>query len=202
METTISRQDSSHNDFRLEFYRSADRQFVSCEEYLNRYRAGDTGWTPSLEYMNLSLVVAGKEWTRNRRGAGRYPDLLPQLSAVCRRLQQGDVALLRTAVEDTDVGTYFLFEPKAWEVSISLFYIADENFYIRYPIPDPGPNAAALYEYVRVQRASLLVPETNLAYRFTELPFPRDQLIAAMKREIIVGYGILALPPYATSEDD
>jgi hypothetical protein len=198
----MRRPGPNHNDFRLEFYRSEDKQFVSCEEYLNRYRQGDTGWTPSLEYMNLSLVVAGKEWTLNRRGVGRYPDLIPQFSALCQRLGQGITGLLRTAVEDADIGTYFLFEPKADQVLISLFYIVDENFYITYPVPDSSPQAAALYEYVRIHRDSLLAAETSPGYCFSELRFPANQLIAALEREINVGNAMLGLAPYASSENE
>jgi hypothetical protein len=185
--------------FELSFYRRSDKAFVSAAEYLDSYRRGDVDWTPDVEYIGLSLVVDGQEWTLRRRGMGRYPKLIPQLAAVSSRVSDGRAALLRTAVEDVDIGTYFLFEPRSDHIFISLFYITDTDFFCCYPIPDASIGANELYEYVRTNRAFLLSAEAGDGYRFNELPFPREQLIAALAREVEVGRSILSLPEFRDS---
>ena len=184
------------NRFELAFFRRPEKTFVSATEYLDLYRHGDVDWVPDIESTSLSLVVEGKEWTLHRRGMGRYPDLIPQLAAVRDRLNLGLAALLRTAVDDVDIGTYFLFEPHTDRIAISLFYISETDAFSLYPIPDGDPRSGALYDYVRTHRRILLSPESTDAYRFTELPFPKPQLLEALEREVTVGDSILRLPQF------
>ena len=182
--------------FELAFFRRPEKTFVSAAEYLDLYRQGEIDWVPNIESTGLSLVVDGKEWTLHRRGMGRYPDLIPQLAGVRDRLNHNLAALLRTAVDDVDIGSYFLFEPHADRVLISLFYISETDVFSLYPIPDADPRSGALYDYVRTRRRILLSPESTDAYRFTELPFPKPQLIEALEREVTVGDSILRLPQF------
>ena len=185
--------------FELSFYRRSDKTFVSAAEFLDGYRRGEVEWIPDIESVGLSLVIDAQEWTLRRRGMGRYPDLIPQLAAVSSRVSDGRAALLRTAVEDVDIGTYFLFEPRADRVLISLFYITDTDFFCCYPVPDASIGAHELHEYVRTNRAFLLSAESSDGYRFNELPFPREELVAALAREVEVGRSILSLPEFRDS---
>jgi hypothetical protein len=84
---------------------------------------------------------------------------------------------------------------------ISLFYITDTDFFCQYPIPVADARAEALYNYVAEHRAHLLSTDASEAYRITELPFPRGQLIDAFDREVEVGRTILSLPQFRDSAD-
>lgn len=188
---------ADYNYFGFAFYNKVKKAYVTAAEFLALYRRGDTSWMPDIEFTGLSLVVAREEWTLRRRSVGRYPDLIPQLEAISSRLSQDRVALLRTAVDDSNEGTYFLFEPRLDKVLISLFYIQDKQFFAVYPIPDA--HSEKLYDYVHTYRSLLLSSEEDSAmYQFNELPFPTDELIQNIDREIEVGKNILSLPYYIT----
>lgn len=186
---------------KLVFYHRDKRKWVMAADYLDRHQTGIPGWVPDIEYTGLSLVADGKEWVLEHRSVGRYPDVIPQLHAVAARLRAGKEALLRTAVEDVPEGIYFLFEPEAEEVFISLLYLYDEKVFMHYPIPDPGSSAAELYAYVDAHKEFLLSPEAAFGYRFTRLPFPKTTLIADLEQEAAVGREILALPHFANRDE-
>jgi hypothetical protein len=197
------------NHFRLAFYNGEKREFVMAERYLELRKQGNTEWRPHLEYTGLSLMVEGKEWVLPYRGVGAYADLIPQLAAARARLIAGKTALIRTAVDDSAEGIYFLFELEAVEqkftptsalkttskqVLISLIYIYDEEFFMHYPWPDQNETATRLYQYVENNKEYLLSPAAAASYRFTRVGFPFEDLCAALDCEVKVGDEILTLP--------
>jgi hypothetical protein len=138
------REGVERNRFELAFFRRPEKTFVSAAEYLDRYRRGDVDWVPDIESSGLSLVVEGKEWTLRRRSMGRYPDLIAQLAAVRNRLSRGREALLPTAVDDVDIGSYFLFEPDADRFLNTLFYISETEVFSWYPVPESDRRSGEL----------------------------------------------------------
>lgn len=192
---------SNRNHFKLVFYHRSNRKWVLAADYLERHQKGISDWIPDIEYTGLSLLADGKEWVLEYRSVGRYPDVIPQLDAIASRLRSGKEALLRTAVEDVPEGIYFLFEPEAEKVLISLLYLYDEKVFMHYPVPDPGPSAAELYAYVNTHKKSLLSPEAAFGYRFIRLSFPKTILIAELEREAAIGREILLLPHFANRDD-
>jgi hypothetical protein len=138
------------------------------------------------------LVVAGVEYVGEAWSLGPLERLVRQLEYVRGRLEQDQVALLRSGVEDQIEVPYYLFEPDGTAVRVSGFIIPDRTVGSLFPIDVSGFGAAfpeRLYDYVRDHREELLgagEPDT-----FQEVSCRRAALVRAIESEVAAARGVM-----------
>jgi hypothetical protein len=171
---------------------------MALDEYLQRLAAGTLDWVTDLGYCSIILQTAGKEWIAKWFNLGELDNLIPQIEAAAVRLESNQEALIRSGVDDQPHAPFLLLEPSNHTISLSLFFIDDAYMDASYPVDRMAGNARALYEYVLSNRAALLGPITDpKTHQFRELPFPREELIAALKSDAALGrevYRALGIP--------
>ncbi len=146
-----------------------------------------------LENSTFRLVLQGRDYVGEAWSLGRLDHLVAQLAAAVERLDRGEPALVRSAVtEQLDV-PWYLFEPSGDRVVISAFLLPDRSLANDFPIPLDGfGGGPTVYDHVLAHREALLAPGgTDL---FREVPFPREPLLAAMRREVAGARHLL--PPW------
>jgi hypothetical protein len=193
----MNKQEDTRYGLHVAFSRTQEQDYVLATDYLRLRRQGPTPWVPDVEHCGLSLIAAGIERTLYRRSIGRYPDFVSQFSLVSERLLQGAHTLLRTAVDDTSTGTYFLLEPEGEAVQVSLFYITERDISFRYPVP--GRGSEELYSYFNTHRDLLLSADADEPPEFCRLPFPTALLLREFAREADVAKEILSFPEFTAA---
>ena len=145
-----------------------------------------------LDGATFRLVVDGVEHVGEAWSLGPLDRLVRQLDYVRARLQQDQVALLRSGVEDQFEVPYYLFEPDGAAVQVSGFLIPDRTVGTVFPIDIDGFGGAdpeRLYTYVRDHREELLGagdPDT-----FRELSCPRAALLHAIESELAAARDVM-----------
>jgi hypothetical protein len=153
----------------------------------------DPGLTQGdLENATFRLVVDGVDHVGEAWSLGPLDRLVLQLEHVRGRLEQDQVALLRSGVEEQLEVPYYLFEPDGAAVRVSGFIIQDSTVGTVFPIDVGGMGGAdpgRLYDYVRDHREELLGagdPDT-----FRELSCPRAALLPAIESELAAARDVM-----------
>lgn len=137
-----------------------------------------------LENATFRLVVDGVDHVGEAWSLGPLERLVLQLDYVRARLEQDQVALLRSGVEEQLAVPYYLFEPDGSMVRVSGFVLLDSKVGTVFPIDVGGLGGAdpgRLYDYVRDHREELASsgePDT-----FPEVSCPRATLLRAIESE-------------------
>lgn len=126
------------------------------------------------------LRAGGAERLGDRWCLGELSRLVPQLLEAARRLERGERALVRSAVDDELHVPYLMLEPAGEEVLVSVFLIREPSVRHLYPAPvgDAG-SSERLYAYVEAEREHLLSAADEDTFR--ELPLPLQPLVDAMR---------------------
>jgi hypothetical protein len=138
------------------------------------------------------LVIGGIDYVGEAWSLGPLDRLVLQLEYVRARLEQDQVALLRSGVEDQLDVPYYLFEPDGAAVRVSGFIIPDRTVGTVFSIDVDGFGGAdpeRLYDYVRAHREELLSacgPDT-----FREVSCPRAALLGAIESEVAAARGVM-----------
>ncbi len=178
------------NQFQLAVYRPHTAEMYSIADYLALRDREEADWRPYLGLVGMILKVDDRDWWSHRSSIGDLNRIVLQLEAAHVRLVQGQDAILRSAMDDYDVGAYFLLEPSSQQVvRISLFSIEDTNYSFDYPVSKYPERVEALYKYVRENREQLMKPfHPDWAEQyFRELPFPYTEFLDSIQRETELG---------------
>jgi hypothetical protein len=149
---------------------------VALGDLLDR-TAGDA---PAVGVDNATLLFEadGVDLMAHHWALGELTSLGQQFAAAATRLRAGEIAIVRSAVDDRDEVTSFLFEPFGSDVVVSQF-LAPRALRFVYPTsPARGPE---LYEHVREHRDELRAPGTD--HDIVGVTVPLAALADALERE-------------------
>lgn len=187
--------------FSLLLYKGTGGDTVPVSDYLAEVRNSEPDWKPYLGMIAVDLTVAGTPLWPARVGMGDLARWTFQMEAASGALRRGERAIIRIPVDDAPVGGFFLMEPDADTVRISVVDVADPDTGYRYPVDREGRPVPEVYESVQAAFA------TSMGDGQTEggLPgihgvaFPRERLIDDLTREAKQGrelYDELGVPYY------
>ncbi len=169
---------------------------VTVEDYLQLREDGQVEWIPELDDSALFLETSGREWMAYEWNLGDLGSLVLQFEEAANRLEKGEVALVRSGVNDQLAVPYLLLEPAGdLDVQISLFFIEDVSFSSIYPVSKISGEPSVLYQYVLEHRAHLLgSPEGSQSNdKLHLLPFPKSVLLPSLRREANLGFQLYKL---------
>lgn len=176
--------------FQLALYINNQGDAKPLADLLSKVRRGLLDRPPYLGQITLLLESAGRRWWESHASIGDLARIAAQVDVAQQRLAAGQIALVRSAVDDGHVGGYFLFEPiDDATVHISMLAIDDPSFSYRYPVGRDGRPVEALYAYVEPRIAELKRP-VSIDFAegyFAQAPFERATLLRAMAREARLG---------------
>jgi hypothetical protein len=133
-----------------------------------------------LDDTTLRFEVDGTDLLPQPWVIGNLVALGRQFAAAADRLRDGQVAIVRSAVDDRLDVTSFLFEPIGDDVAVSVFQAPRE---LRFVYPDSAGRGGELYAYVHEHRDVLAAPPGDEAAAFHGVVVPAAQLIDALDRE-------------------
>lgn len=171
--------------------RSVDHA-VELGELLALAEAGAPWPDVRLDDATLFFESGGRDWMPLHWVLGDLASLAQQFEAAFERLRSGEIAIVRSAVDDRPVVGYFLLEPRGDEAAVSLFY---PPTHLRYVYPTAGARGAELYAFVANHRAELLIrpPEHRNPRDIIEAAIPLVVLLEALVREAKRARRVVAL---------
>jgi hypothetical protein len=140
--------------------------------------AGEAPFAPDAQWLTMAFGDGTREVWDRRRPVGDPARTARQLDAAADRLERGELALWRIAVDDVEGGQYLRFTPSGdGAVDADTFILMDDAAYL-YPAGYDDAEAERLYAHVAAGAG-----EAPYGGGFTLPGLDRAALVAAMRRE-------------------
>jgi hypothetical protein len=154
---------------------------------LGDFLAGEPPFAPDLQYLTMAFGDGACEVWDRRRPVGDPKRTAVQLDAAADRLEAGQPALWRIAVDDVEGGQFLRFTPSGdGAVDADMLVLTDDTAYA-YPAGYGDAEAAQLYAHVAGGAGEA---PSDGGFALTGLD--RAALVAAMRREAARARELLA----------
>ena len=138
-----------------------------------------------LVYLGMRFGANGREVWPEHMPVGDPERTVVQLEAAAGRLERGELALWRIAIDDTVNGQFIRFTPRGEDaVDVDSFFLSRTPEAYYYPVSDKGGEAEALYASVATGTNDPEPEDADWSSYMWELTgLDRVATIAALRRE-------------------
>jgi hypothetical protein len=163
---------------RLLLYQGTGAETIPVGDYLDRRRHGIIDDTVDPGLVALDITSGGEPSWPAPIVVGDLARVTFQMGAADLRIRDGDLAVVRIAIDDYPVGRFLRFRPDGDTVDISLVNVTDPDIAYRYPVDREGLAVPEVYEHI-AELGDARSDEEPVATGLPELhvvAFPRGRL--------------------------